>query len=161
MADWRGRVYTLPAYLTYQGTDLAKALIAFADGGQISENNIPYLKRFGANTWGLDKESLHDRIKWVDENHEALLNIDATLLKGAAEPFGFLAFMLEYKKYINGGEQKILVNITNTLKNPERKKAGKIRNISVSFSGEIDQLCYLPIYLDATCNGLQHLAALG
>lgn len=60
-ADWRGRIYTLPANLTYQGTDLAKSLINFAHPDPISDDKLYHFKRYGANFYGIDKTSLNNR----------------------------------------------------------------------------------------------------
>ena len=66
--DYRGRIYCSSNYLNYQGTELAKALLLFSKGEQISKTNIDalnYLKIFGANCFGnkLNKKSANDRIQ--------------------------------------------------------------------------------------------------
>jgi DNA-directed RNA polymerase len=58
--DYRGRLNCVTQYLTYQGSELSKALLLFAKGDKVDLNNnlaINYLKIYGANCFGLDKLS--------------------------------------------------------------------------------------------------------
>ena len=82
----------------------------------------------------LDKLSFDDRVKWIKINHENIINLDEEFLMKADEPLLFLAFCFEYKK-IND----------------------MILSASQGNNNTILSSC-LPIQLDATCNGLQHLS---
>lgn len=130
--DWRGRIYSVPSYLTYQGDELAKALLEFAEGQVIKEprKDDYFLKVYGANLYGLNQLSFTDRIKWVDENQDKIISLDKQFWLDAKEPLLFLSFCFEYKNYLA------------TLK--ENKEF----------------ITHLPIQLDATCSGLQHLSAM-
>ena len=103
-ADYRGRIYCNTNYLNYQGTELAKALLLFSKGEKIIKTDTQsfnYLKIFGANCFGLDKQSANDRIKWVDENLDNIINFDnGILIEKAESKLLFIAFCFEYKKYI-------------------------------------------------------------
>lgn len=132
--DNRGRVYCSVDYLNYQSTELAKALLLFSRGNKISKTDplaSNYLKIYGANCFGhkLGKSSFEDRINWVNNNEEKIINLE--LLREADNKLLFLAFCFEYRKYYEFLNKNCKYYIT-----------------------------HLPIQLDATCNGFQHLALL-
>jgi len=57
-ADFRGRIYTLSHYLSYQGNDLSRSLLLFANSNKpINKLGLVYLKVYFANLAGLSKES--------------------------------------------------------------------------------------------------------
>lgn len=75
--DNRLRTYCMPTYLNYQSTELAKALILFSNPGLIYKNDeeaINLFKVAGASCYGLSKESYNQRVKWVNENVEDIIN---------------------------------------------------------------------------------------
>jgi DNA-directed RNA polymerase len=135
--DQRGRIYCEPLYFNYQSTELAKALISFAKPGIIHRKDkltIDYLKSYGANCYGngLDKKSYSKRVDWFNKNIEDVLDYkNGILLTKAKNKCLFLAFCMEYVRFTHFLEQDSLEFQT-----------------------------YLPIQLDATCNGFQHLALL-
>lgn len=134
--DFRGRIYCEADYLNYQGTDLAKSLLLFAKGEKILKSNIHcinYLKIFGANCFGLDKLSFTDRLKWVDVNIENIRNLNnGILIKKAKHKFMFIAFCFEYNRWLH----------------------------CLSDSNSTEFTTFLPVQLDASCNGYQHIAML-
>jgi DNA-directed RNA polymerase len=135
--DYRGRLYCIVEYLNYQGIELAKALLKFSKGEKVylkNELSIKYLKIFGANCFGkiLSKKSFADRIDWVDNNVNNIINFEnGELLLKAENKLLFIAFCFEYKNYLLALNKKADFFIT-----------------------------HLPIQLDATCNGFQHLSLL-
>jgi len=106
--DYRGRVYYMPAYLHPQGSDLARALLQFADGQQVTdEEDAERLLVHGANAWGI-KGSLMERVAWVGSHKNDILECAADPMTNdwwmeASEPFGFLAFCLEYQQFTKEG----------------------------------------------------------
>lgn len=136
--EFRGRVLCTTEFFDFQKNDLAKGLISFANPGSIRKTDneaIKYFKGYGANMYGhgLDKKSLNYRAKWVDDNSEKLLNFESNdIVESAENKACFISFCFEYKRFI-----QYMNNIN-----------------SVIF------YTYLPIQLDATCNGYQHLALL-
>jgi DNA-directed RNA polymerase len=135
--DNRGRVYCESDYLNYQSIDLARALLLFSKSEKIFKHDsksIDYLKIFGANCFGnkLNKKSFVERIKWIDENEENILNFKNGILINKAEnkPL-FISFCFEYLNY----------------------KTSLLNNNNYFYT-------HLPIQLDATCNGYQHSALL-
>ena len=135
--DNRGRVYCICDYLNYQGVELAKSLLLFSKGEKINKfdkQSIDYLKIFGGNCFGngINKKSYNDRVEWVNNNEEDILNFrNGKLIKEADSKLLFIAFCFEY------------VNYHNSL-----------------FSNETYYISHFPIQLDATCNGYQHLSLL-
>jgi DNA-directed RNA polymerase len=64
--------------LNPQGSDQARALLTFADGKLIEAGDTRaegWLMIHGANLFGHDKVGFDDRIKWVDENLDAIQRV--------------------------------------------------------------------------------------
>jgi DNA-dependent RNA polymerase len=135
--DYRGRLYCTTEYLNYQGIDLSKGLLEFSSGEKVEltdQEAINYLKIFGANCFGngIGKKSFYDRIAWVDNNRVNIENFENGILLNQAENKTiFLSFCFEFKKYVEA-----------------------LNNHSSYFVSN------LPIQLDASCNGFQHLTLL-
>jgi DNA-dependent RNA polymerase len=135
--DFRGRLNCISEYLNYQGTELAKALLLFSKEEKVKLTNIEsinFLKIFGANCFGnkLDKASFLDRINWVDNNINNIENFENGILISKAEnKLLFIAFCFEFSNYLNSLKNNLAYFIT-----------------------------HLPIQLDASCNGFQHLTFL-
>jgi len=136
--DNRTRNYCITDYFDYQKNDLAKGLISFSKPGMWYKTDtdvIKYFKGFGANMFGddLDKKSLNHRVNWVEENSERILNFENNDIVNKAEnKTCFVSFCFEYRRF------------AEYMSNHES---------NVFYS-------YLPIQLDATCNGYQHLSLL-
>lgn len=133
--DFRGRVYPVVPMLNPQSDDLGKALLEFAYGEEIGEQGDYWLKIHMANTYGIDKESMDDRVKWTEE-HEAqiqMVALDPKSYRGfweeADSPWQFLAACFEYNRYKESGLGAKFVST-------------------------------LPIGLDGSCNGIQHFSAM-
>ena len=73
--DFRGRVYPVQPLLNPQGEDFAKSLLRFAERKPLGENGEYWFKVHGANVYGEDKISFADRVKWVDTHTEDILSI--------------------------------------------------------------------------------------
>lgn len=136
--DSRGTIYCSPLILNYQGTELAKALLLFSDESILylnDDNSLEYFYAYGGNCYGngVDKMSRVKKVQWVRNNHDDILNfMNGKLLSDAKNKYLFIAFALEY------------IRINKHI-NYERSSFIKTQ---------------LPIQLDATCNGYQHLAML-
>lgn len=136
--DYRGRMNCISQYLNYQSTELAKSLLLFSKGEKLMKDDsigISYFKAYGGNCYGnkLDKKSWNDRSKWIDDNELNILNYsNGVLLKEAENKLLFISFCIEYCKW---------------------KQC--MANLEVSYF-----TTYLPIQLDASCNGYQHLSLL-
>ena len=74
--DWRGRQYPVSLALHPQGPSLCKGLLLFNDGKKIEGHTAQaWLAIAVANAWGKDKLSFEDRVAWVNDNAEMLLDI--------------------------------------------------------------------------------------
>lgn len=136
--DWRMRVYPMCAGLTTQGVCLQKALIKFADGKPLSSSTDPeralaWLKVHTANSFGMDKKSWNDRIKWTDDNRELIERVYSDPVDNVEDwmhtddPWLFLAACEQMCKVYEHG---------------------------------LDAVIDIPIPMDGTCNGAQHYAAM-
>lgn len=91
-SDWRGRLVTESFFLTYQGNDLSVALTNFFEGEALTEKGLYNFKIHGANTHnkdGLSKKSYFDRVQWVNDNYNKIINLDRELILSAENPFSF------------------------------------------------------------------------
>ena len=131
--DYRGRVYGIPAFLTVQDTDFGKSLIRFADESFMDDEAERWLRFQVATTYGLDKDTLDDRLSWTYENEWLIERVATDPIgnlpdwEGAEEPWQFLAACDEMYHCV-------------------------IKRDRVSTG-----LC---VAIDATCSGLQILAGL-
>ena len=131
--DYRGRIYPIPAFLTPQDTDFGKSLIRFADESFMDEEAERWLRFQVATCYGLDKETLNDRLAWTYENEWLIERVATDPIgnlpdwEGAEEPFQFLAACEEFYACV-------------------------IKRDRISTG--------LPIAIDATCSGMQILAGL-
>ncbi|MDV7397374.1 DNA-directed RNA polymerase, partial [Arthrospira platensis SPKY1] len=79
--DWRGRVYAIPMF-NPQGNDMVKGLLTFAKKVPVGIDGGYWLAVHGANCAGIDKVSLEDRVKWVNDN-------EANIIASAEAPLDF------------------------------------------------------------------------
>ena len=70
--DTRGRIYTTQQHLSPLGSDLAKAMLLFADEHQVSGFDLCI---HIANCFGQDKLSFEERVEWVNQNSDKLYAI--------------------------------------------------------------------------------------
>jgi len=106
--DYRGRVYALPYYLHPQASDLAKSLLDFKNGQQVvDEEDLEAVLVHGANMWGV-KGTRAERLEWVGKRQNFILEAandphGTDWWTEASDPFCFLRFCLEFKKYTEEG----------------------------------------------------------
>ena len=139
--DSRLRAYPLVTKLSPQGTDFQKALLLFADGAEVTDENrqdtYEVLMIAIATTYGnkVDKRSFAYRLNWADRYLrkyaekillDPLSKESMDLWTKADEPFQHLALIKEY---------------------------------SDVFIKQTTNLCQVPIGYDATCSGLQLLGS--
>ncbi|MCU0757173.1 MAG: hypothetical protein MUE46_19010 [Xanthomonadales bacterium] len=145
--DYRGRVVYDTPFFSPQGGDLPRSLLEFADGQPVqSDPGRRALKRHGANLVpgrtvladlgivGRPRVTLQDREDWVDRQ-------EARIRAVAANPFAE-----PWWSTVASGKKRwqflaFCRAYARVLEHPE-------------------QPCHLPVQIDGTCNGLQHIAAL-
>lgn len=134
--DFRGRAYPIPPYLNHMGADNVRGLLVFADGKELGEQGLRWLKIHLASVAGHDKASSKEREEWTDAHMDEIRDSVRSPLGGgrwwlkAEDAWQTLAACFE---------------LTEALDSPEPTKF----------------VSHLPIQQDGTCNGLQHYAALG
>lgn len=139
--DWRGRMYPVGPALTPQGDDHAKALLRFSQGIRLGEEGAYWLAIHGANSFGVDKVSFDERIRWVEEHTDTIVGIGASNVpwRGndwwaqADSPFVFLAFCIEWAKLQRWVDEG---------------------------NAQEDFVSHLPVAFDGSCNGLQNFSAM-
>jgi DNA-directed RNA polymerase, mitochondrial len=131
--DFRGRAYAVPQVFNPQSDDMGRALLRFATGKALGEKGAGWLAIYLANMWGLDgvdKGPFQDRRDWVANNSELIL----------------AAASMETRTWMKAEE-------------PWRFLAACFEWKGYLQSGSAF-LSHLPIAMDGTCNGLQHLSAI-
>ena len=136
MMDFRGRKYPIPVGLQPQGDDTARALLECANGKAVHLENDggAWIAIHLSACWGFDKASFEDRIDWVFER-------EALWRRIAADPLGNLEWT-------------------------DKKVDKPWCSLAAIFEwvGYLDHgdgfVSHLPISVDGTCNGIQHLSAM-
>lgn len=150
--DFRGRIYTNPDYLQYQGVDLARSLIEFENGCNITKSN-EYVVHLGlANCAGKSRETFNEKCKFSKEFIKKLIDKRKSYNIESLYKEPEVAEIISQNKDESGQLLTILNSILN-MKNPkiirELKKATK----------ELPKF-HAPIYFDATANCMEHLSSL-
>lgn len=137
--DFRGRIYPVTGgSLTPQGRDISKALLMFAEGMPLGPDGEFWLCVRAANCAGKDKRALGDRVGWALENRE-------NIISSAADPVGHTWWADVAAKDEPWG---LLATCH------ELAQAWDMENAS-------DFVSHLPIPMDGSCSGIQHLSAMG
>ena len=134
--DFRGRAYPMAPFLNHMGADNVRGLLLFAQGKELTDSGLSWLKIHLANVYGYDKASFEERLQFTESHLPEIYDSVNKPLKGkrwwlsAEDPWQCLAACNELKAALD-------------LSDPTR------------------YVCQLAIHQDGTCNGLQHYAALG
>ncbi|KAH0398747.1 DNA/RNA polymerase, partial [Aureobasidium melanogenum] len=134
--DFRGRAYPIPPYLNHMGADNARALMTFANGKELGEVGLRWLKIHLSNVFGYDKASLSEREKFADDHMDDIRD-------SVANPLGGRRWWLQSE------------DAWQTLAACYELKA------AMDLLDPTKYVSHLPVHQDGTCNGLQHYAALG
>jgi DNA-directed RNA polymerase len=133
--DWRGRMSPRGGAWIPQGDDACKAMLRFKEGHALGERGVFWLTVHLANCMGYDKKPFDERVQYVhtmaDEIH-----------RWAKDP-------LEYKSWADQDDPYLCL--------------AAAMEWSAAHMGRVpaDFISHLPINMDGTTNGLQHLSALG
>jgi DNA-directed RNA polymerase, mitochondrial len=135
--DFRHRVYPVPVRGPHpQGDDMAKSLLHFAEGKPLGDTGEFWLRVHAANCAGKDKLTLEERVAWTFDHTDQILAYAQAPLKSTAwtemaSPWCFLAACHE------------------------------LALIQSATTAASDFISHLPVALDGSCNGIQHLSAMG
>lgn len=129
--DFRGRIYAT-TLLNPQGDDLMKGILQFSSGVPLGLEGGKWLAIHGANCAGVDKVSFDERLAWVEEHRDIILDcarnpLDQLFWTTVECPFGFLAFCFEYEGFLAQGPEFV---------------------------------SHIPVAFDGSCSGLQHFSAM-
>ena len=132
--DFRGRLYPLAVNGPQpQGNDVSKACLEFAEGKPLGPDGLYWLCVRAANCYGMDKLPLEERVQWTLDN---LWRFNSCVV----QPFRpWWADAAEPWQFLATCKELVAVD----MEHPE------------------DFISHLPIPLDGSCNGLQHLSAMG
>ena len=131
--DWRGRVYPLP-HFNFQREDRVRSLFLFASGQPMTEDGMYWLRVHVANTGDFNKvskRSFDERVQWVLDNEKLISDIVYNPLECTEWHKADKPFMF----------LAACMEYVDALVNPE-------------------YVTRLPISLDGSCSGLQHLSAM-
>lgn len=134
--DFRGRAYPMVPFFNHMAADPARSLLIFADGKELGEGGLRWMKIHLASLYGLTKATFEDREKFTQDNLSEIFDSATRPLDGnrwwlqADDPWQCLATCIELKRALQSPDPRRFVS-------------------------------HLPIHQDGTCNGLQHYAALG
>jgi DNA-directed RNA polymerase len=136
--DFRGRIYPNTAFLHEQSSDNAKGLLLLDEAVVLGEEGLYWLCVHTANVFGKDGIPLDERVQWVQDNMEDIRRyagdpMDYTDWMDADKPFCFLAACVE------------LVMLDSWV-------------LSGNLTEEFPSC--LPVYIDGSNNGTQHLVAM-
>jgi len=137
--DFRGRIYPLTPYLHEQSSDNAKGLLTYGTGVPLGESGAYWLGVHLSNSIGEDKLTLDGRAEYVEGRMEEIISwAEAPLVNtgwmDADKPWSSLACAFEFKKI-----QDFVV---------------------IGGNDASDYVCHVPIFIDGSNNGVQHLTAL-
>jgi len=130
--DYRGRVY-FRGNVHPQTSDAVKGCLEFAHGQVLGEEGLFWLKVHVANCAGFDKKDFHLRAKWTDENWPAISAwLQDPLASEPPEPDTAFTFYA----------------------------AASALAAALAMPHPEEYVCHIPVAMDATCSGLQHLSAM-
>lgn len=145
-ADYRGRIYAETPWFTPQGGDVQRALLEFAHGQTLHENGVRALRRHGANLastkrimddLGIEEGARH--AVTLDERERWVLEHEADILASAADPLA--------ESFWRDVADKPMQFLAFCLAYRQWKQ-------------NPETPIHLPVQIDGTCNGIQHIAAL-
>jgi DNA-directed RNA polymerase len=130
--DFRGRAYCIPPLVNPQGDDIGRSLLEFADGFPLGADGVKWLEIHLANSYGEEKGCFNARRQWTRKHSKKIVMC-------ANFPFGNRWWWKADKQW--------------------RFLAACFLWRTYQSQGE-NSISHLPITVDGTCNGFQHMSAL-
>ena len=134
--DFRGRLYSLPGHVNPGGSDPHRALLDFADPKPLGKHGFHWLKIHLANVMGCSKLSFDERIQYIDDHMD-------DIVQSAESPLGG-------DRWWQQGSEPIQA----------LRACKEVYDAMASSQGVENFESRLPIQIDGTCNGLQHYSAI-
>jgi DNA-directed RNA polymerase, mitochondrial len=132
--DHRGRAYPVPQLVNPQSDAIGRSPLEFADGKPLGERGPYWLAVHLANCFGKNRISFDERVRWVRQNEQEILAF-------AGHPLHGHRFWKEAKK-------PWLVRAACKEWKGYREQGPDFRS-------------HLVVSMDGSCNGYQHLSAMG
>ena len=134
--DFRGRMYSLPGHVNPGGSDPHRALLDFSESKPLGVHGFYWLKIHLANVMGYSKLSFDERIQYIDDHMDDIVQSAESPLTG--------------DRWWQQGSEPI-----------QALRACKEVHDAMSHSQGIQHFeSRLPVQIDGTCNGLQHYSAI-
>ena len=134
--DFRHRIYPLACNGPHpQGDDLAKAVLMFAEGVPLGDDGLFWLCVRAANCYGQDKLTLEERVEWTLTNTQSIHEAASSPLKSVW--------------WTQADEPWSFLATCFEL------------TAALALSQPASFVSHLPCPMDGSCNGLQHLSAMG
>ena len=145
--DHRGRAYPVPQLVHPQSDDSGRSLLEFADGKPLGERGAYWLAVHIANCYGKNKVSFDKRVRWVHEHEPEIIAF-------ADNPFEASPCRARASRHLRPHRfwheaDKPWMFLAACLEWKDFREQGP------------DFLSHLPVSMDGTCNGYQHLSAMG
>ena len=133
--DFRGRLYPIVSCggMHPQGDDTGKSLIELAEGKPLTSDGLFWLMVHGANCYGFDKATFEDRVQWIKDHH-------AEIIDSAENPLDGCRFWADCDS-------------------PYCFLAFCFEY--AEYQTNPNMISHIAVAMDGSCNGLQHLSALG
>ena len=154
--DYRGRVYCREGFLNYQGPDIARGLFQFADGKPITREGIGWLAVHAANCFNETYE-IDEIPDWVSSDYRSYL-----------EANGLRSISVDKMSIID--RETWCYNNDDIIERVARENLfvgekpvsflAACKELSDAWIEGPEFITYLPIPIDGSNNGWQHLAAM-
>lgn len=131
--DWRGRLY-FRSRINPQSTDFVKAVLQFGNKKALGKRGLYWLKVHAATCYGYDKKLFDARAVWTDEN----LHMLRDCVENTVDSDAFRGADSPWCFYVAARELLAAIDSGD----PESFMSG------------------VPVAMDATCSGMQHLSAI-
>lgn len=131
--DWRGRLY-FRSRINPQSADFVKAVLQFAEKRALGKRGVYWLKVHVATCYGFDKKAMDTRAVWTDDHMDLIRDAVANHIDSDF----FRAADAPWCFYVAARELLRAIDSGS----PETWETG------------------VPVAMDATCSGMQHLSAL-
>jgi DNA-directed RNA polymerase len=133
--DHRGRAYPVPQLMNPQSDHIGRSLIEFAEGKPLGERGAYWLAIHTANCyWKGNKVSFEKRFAWVQQNEKEIIDF-------ADNP-------LRDHRFWNEADKPWMF-LAACIEWKHHREQGP------------EYCSHLPVSMDGTCNGYQHLSAMG
>lgn len=131
--DWRGRLY-FRSRINPQSTDFVKAVLQFGNKKALGKRGVYWLKVHVATCYGFDKKGMDTRACWTDDNMDYIRDAVANHIDSDF----FREADSPWCFFVAARELLLALDSGS----PETWESG------------------VPVAMDATCSGMQHLSAL-